>query len=193
MAEVTDGREKTGMTEEIVTDVNVTTEPAETQPDTKPAEQPKAPETPKEKLFTQAELERIIDDRLKRERKKYEGFDALKELAAKATAAESKIAEMERERDAAVRKVAAIVELGAQGIPSERYDAALKLMPDGDAKEAVEKLLKEYPWLKETGSKNGSVKIGPTNPAGTNSTDLSWLPIYRQKGGTFGGGGVKTE
>ena len=35
------------------------------------------------KTFTQAELDNIVADRLKRERAKYEGFDELKEKAAK--------------------------------------------------------------------------------------------------------------
>ena len=40
-------------------------------------------ETQAEKTFTQAELDNIVAERLKRERAKYEGFDELKEKAAK--------------------------------------------------------------------------------------------------------------
>lgn len=52
-----------------------------TEPTTAPAEGT-TPAPPGDKTFTQADLDRIVEDRLGRERKKYEGFDDLKAKAA---------------------------------------------------------------------------------------------------------------
>jgi hypothetical protein len=51
------------------------------EPNTETTE-PKAPaEASTDKTFTQADLDRVVEDRLSRERKKYEGFDDLKAKA----------------------------------------------------------------------------------------------------------------
>jgi hypothetical protein len=51
---------------------------------TAPAEGTPTPAPPEGKTFTQADLDRIVEDRLGRERKKYEGFEELKARAARA-------------------------------------------------------------------------------------------------------------
>lgn len=54
-------------------------EPAAEPATTEPAPEPPKPE---DRTFTQADLDRVVSDRLDRERKKYEGFDELKAKAA---------------------------------------------------------------------------------------------------------------
>jgi hypothetical protein len=68
-----------------------TTEPTGTKPEGQPTEQ----------TFTQADVDRIVADRLKREREttrtKYADYDALKAKAGEATTLEERVAEIERQ------------------------------------------------------------------------------------------------
>lgn len=80
-------------------DLDDAVEPAKAT-ETTPAEE----QTPEgDKKFTQEDLDRIVQERIVRERSKYEGFDSLKEKAEqydsvveRATAAETRASELER-------------------------------------------------------------------------------------------------
>jgi len=138
----------------------------EVQPDATGGGQQPAPAD--ERRFTQAELEAHLDERLKRERKKYEGFDELKQKAAKwaeheelqkseLQRAQERADKAERERAAAMARssdaliraavVAAAGRLGAKH-PDDAFRladrAAVKVGDDGEvegAEEAVRALV----------------------------------------------------
>lgn len=147
-----------------------------------------------EKTFTQTELNRIIDERLERERKKYTDYGDLKKAAEQWKAHEDaqktelqKLQEQLSSKDSALEKAAAerktaliqaavIAEAGTQGVAPDRLKAALKLLDIskltiaedgtvGGMADALKALLEENPFLKAEEGKSKSSKVSPTNPA----------------------------
>lgn len=145
-----------------------------------------------EQTFTQAELDRIVGERLAREKEKTKDYDDLKKKAAAHDKAEAeKLSEVERltkeKGEAESRSAQAIATANARlilaevklvsataGIPADKLDAAVKLADlsgvkvadDGTitgAKEALEACLKAYPFLKAPA---GAVGSGGGNPGG---------------------------
>lgn len=94
------------------------------------SEAPEQPEQPgateqQEQTFTQADVDRIVADRLKREREKFKDYDALKEKASEAKTAEDRLAELEkRYEDAETRALRANV-ASEYGISAEDRDLFL--------------------------------------------------------------------
>lgn len=82
-----------------------------------------------EQAFTQADVDRIVADRLKREREtvkaKYADYDDLKVKAGQATTAEERIAALEREVDASRREALRRRVQAAHGIADEDADLFL--------------------------------------------------------------------
>lgn len=90
-----------------------------------PTPDPKPDEAPKGDSFTQADVDRIVADRLKREREKFADYDDLKKQAAGAKTAEDRISELEKSvadanREALRRRVQA-----KHGISDEDADLFL--------------------------------------------------------------------
>lgn len=81
------------------------------------------------KTFTQAELDSIVAERLKRERSKYEGFDELKEKAAK-------FDELEETRKSELQKVTERAEKLQKELDSIKKTQSLKELRERVAKEA---------------------------------------------------------
>ena len=89
-----------------------------------PEQQPEGGEQ-QEQTFTQADVDRIVADRLKREREKFKDYDALKEKASEAKTAEDRLAELEkRYEDAETRALRANV-ASEYGISAEDRDLFL--------------------------------------------------------------------
>lgn len=115
-------------------------------PEAPPETPPEAPPEPVKLDMTQADLDRIIADRLARDRAKHADYDELKAKAAKLDEIEEaqkseleklqdqlaenqrKAAEAQAERDGAIIQNAVLVEAGKQGVPQDRLGAALKLL-----------------------------------------------------------------
>ncbi len=137
---------------------------------------PETGDKPSGKTFTQADLDRLIDERLKRERAKYEDYPKLKEQAKQwqehEDAQKSELEKLQTKLDAetAARERAesraksafvqssAMSELAAKGVPPDRLKAAFRLLDadglkvedDGTVNgvtDAVDKLLKENAFL----------------------------------------------
>lgn len=133
-----------------------------------------------DKKFTQADVDKIIGDRLKRERdgwkkeleeeKRKADMTANEKLADELKQANEKISATETKANARAITAEAKIAAQAAGIKPERITAALKLAdfsdvavgedgePDAKAvKSKIEALLKEYPEFKgESGSSGGS-------------------------------------
>ena len=107
-----------------------------TPPEPKPKE-PEGDPKPADKMFTQADLDKILKDRLDKERKKYDGFDELKEKAQKFDELENKkleeagkLQELHEKREAALR------------------DEMAKVQAELDALKAEQKSREVYDWKK---------------------------------------------
>lgn len=190
------------------------------QPTSVPTPEP-APDKSEEKTFTQAEVNAILKQRLDERKSKYADYDELKAAAEKLKTIEDaqksetqklqeRLAQLEKQageamagRTEALIRAAAIAEL-SKVIPADRVSAGIKLLDkstlklgDGDAIEglsaAIEAMLKENPFLKETAATTpppeSKPKISATNPAGTGGKtggNLDWL--NPQSRPTFGDG-----
>lgn len=175
---------------------------------------------PPAKLFTQAELDAHIADRLKREREKYADYDALKTRAAKLQeiedaqkSAEEKLQEQltalqqqtekakADRRDAVLRSaiVAAAAKAGMTD-PADAYsllDKSKIEIKDDDTvtgiEEAIKALVESKPYLvKSAPGRQTPAPTSPTNPAGNAGGDnLDWHPLRQKRGAKIGGGGVR--
>lgn len=152
-----------------------------------------------DKTFTQADLDRIVGERLTREREKYKDYDTYKEKAGKYDESEAnKLSEQEKlkkERDEANEKSTAALttankrlvtaelklQAAAQGVPADRLAAVTKLTDlssvnvddNGDVsgvKEAIEACLKANAFLL-AGVAGGSNLEG--NPAGNKGAQVN--------------------
>jgi hypothetical protein len=159
------------------------------------------------KKFTQAELDNIIDQRLKREREKYKDYADAKKKAEQWDKQESDRLSVEEKlkkdlenmqatvtaaqnaRKQALIKSEVVAKMQGK-VASDRMQAALKLLDvsaltvtDADEVEgvdaAIEALLKDNPFLK--GSDKPGAGLSATNPAGGAPAEdvKSWLPIYQ--------------
>ncbi len=95
-----------------------------------PTATPTSEPAQQDKTFTQSDLDRIVEDRLSRERKKYDGFDDLKAKAqrldeleaanqSEIEKAQTKTAKAERERDEARAALVRFEVAGAKGITGD--------------------------------------------------------------------------
>jgi len=146
------------------------------------------------KTFTQEDIDRVLKDRLARERKAWdkEQADAKKQaemseaekLKAAKDEAEAKATEAMSKADAKIIKAEAKVQALAAGVKPERVDALLKLAdissvtigddgePDAKTlKAAVEAALKEYPEFKAGAGTSG--RSGDDFSGGTNTDGLT--------------------
>lgn len=167
---------------------------AETQTEQAQTEQVKKTEQATEpRTFSQAELDKIVQDRLAREAKKYDGFDDLKTKAAefdklqeaqktelqkatdRATELEKKANAAEaRAKDTALR-AAIIGEAAKQGADPDVAAALVTPQitfndsgdPEGVA-EAITALLEAKPFLKADGGSRGNADQGARDGAGAN-------------------------
>lgn len=142
------------------------------------------------KTLTQAEVDVIVRDRLKREREKFKDYDTLKEQASKwSTLEEAQKTELDKAREgltkaeqaasaAVARANNALRKAGVVGAASElgaiKPEAVFKLLNIDDieiddegnvtnARQLVEDLLKEMPFLKGTRASNmGTLAAGAT-------------------------------
>lgn len=157
---------------------------------TAPAQAPAAPE-PKTGTFTQDDVDRIIRERIAREREKYADYDAVKERAARLDQieeaqrtdlekAQKRAEKAERERDEAVQrantslaKAAVVAEAGRRGVIDP--DAAYQLLPEGSVAvgddgqvtgldEALTALVDAKPYLVGTNAPSGGGNGGPMAP-----------------------------
>lgn len=173
--------------------------PAATRPHTAPAATP--PPTPAvsvpEALFTQADLDRILAERLQRERAKFAGFDDLQaqvqDLAGKlqaqeaaATQASNRAAQAERERQI----VTAAAALGFAD-PAD----AVRLLDATVKPEAIESELKGLATKKPYLVRRQAQPVAPANPARSTEparpTEAERLASYlgRTPGAFWAGGG----
>ena len=148
-----------------------------------------------DKNFSQADLDRVVQDRLARAEKKWEADlqkkleDERKKAAmtetekltaakeeAEAKAAQALAAANEMLIRAEVKSIAAdmgLVDGDAAYALIDREDVEVKDGKVKGVKEALEALVKEKPWIKKGETKGGSVGAG-TNPGSSNSkTDMN--------------------
>lgn len=129
-----------------------------------------------EKTFTQTELNRLIDERLTRERAKYADYADLKKAAdqwkahedaqkteleklqAQITDWQNRATQAEAARKHSVLRSSVMAEAAKQGVPADRIEAAYKLLNSAELKveaddaipnlsEAVARLLTDNPFL----------------------------------------------
>lgn len=166
-------------------------------PDPAPSDPPANPE-PAAKTFTQADIDRVVQQRLARERKEWEAkldeerkqasMSEAEKLKAQVTAAEAKATEAANLAAQRVIRAEAKLHAVALGIKPERADMALRLAdlsgvelgddgePDAGAiKTALEKVLADLPELK--GAANGAVGGGsnPANGSGNATPDVKTM------------------
>ncbi len=105
-----------------------------------------------ESTFTQADVDRIVKERVQRERAKYADYDDLKKKAGEATTAEERIASLEQEvkrtqREALRRRVQA-----AHGISDEDADLFLTADDEDTLTKQAERLSKREAERKKQGN-----------------------------------------
>lgn len=126
--------------------------------DTETQNQPStAGERQPDRTFTQADVDRIVGERLMREREKYSDYEALKKGAADAGAMQAQLAAAQQTATAAQIEAALVREAAGAGLTADRLAAALRLTEMGaikvengavtGAKEALAKALTDYPFL----------------------------------------------
>lgn len=91
----------------------------------KPEEQKPEGKQPEEQTFTQADVDRIVRERVQRERAKFADYDDLKAKAGEATTAEERIAKLEQEIQASQREALRRRVQAAHGISDEDADLFL--------------------------------------------------------------------
>lgn len=95
-----------------------------TDPNPTPAPAPDPAPEP-DQTFTQADVDRIVRERVKREREKFADYDELKAKAEGATTAEERIANLEKEIEATKREAMRRRVQAAHGITDEDADLFL--------------------------------------------------------------------
>lgn len=133
------------------------------------------------RTFTQAEVDRIVGDRLGREREKFADYETLKAAATNGAALQAQLAAAQQQAAAARIEAALVREAVTAGLTADKLAAALRLADtsgvkvDGEAltgaKEAVAAMLTAYPFLAAptvtpTGNGNGAV-AGAAKPMAT--------------------------
>lgn len=115
----------------------------EQTPDQKPAE-----------TFTQADVDRIVKERVQRERTKYADYDALKEKAGNATTLEERVAEIERQAKESEERAMRAEVANAKGLTpaqAKRLIGATREELEADADEL----------LKDIGAQKKSSNVSP--------------------------------
>ncbi len=170
-----------------------------------------------EKTFTQADLNKLIDERLTRERAKYADYADLKKAAdqwkqhedaqkseveklqAQIADWQNRATQADTARKQTLIKSSVMAEAGKQGVPADRIEAAYKLLNVSDLKieaddaipnlsEAVARLLTDNPFLVAQ-TTPGKPPTPKTSPTNPASTPTGseWLAEY--KANLRGGGG----
>lgn len=163
-----------------------------------------------QRTFSQDDVNRLIDERLKREREKYADYTDLKAKAAKWQEHEdaqkteleklqaqiadwqNRATQAEQKRQTAILRSSIMAEAAKQGVPADRIEAAYKLLNVSDLKleaddaipnlsEAVARLLTDNPFLVAASGKPPAPKTSPTNPASAPTGDSQWLADYKAK------------
>lgn len=80
-----------------------------------------------DKTFTQADVDRILGQRLTEERAKFANHDQLKAKAESVPGLEASVTKAQDEATAATIRSAGILALVTKGVPADRIEAALKL------------------------------------------------------------------
>jgi hypothetical protein len=158
-----------------------------TQPDTG---------TTGEKTFTQAELDAVVRDRLKREREKYADYDTLKAAAAGAEANKTQLDKVLEKLTAAEERAAKLEEGNLRGsvATAKKLPAFLAKKLSGKTKEELEadadEMLAEW---KAAGGKTGD---DTTEESGTEGGTTTQQPATAQRGRpkeTLRSGAPRTE
>lgn len=152
-------------------------EAKEQEAEQKPEAEPKPEEAPKteEPLFTQADVDRIVKERLAREAKKASGEQARTDNAAKEQIAglQAQVADLQSQ----VRAYQAKSVLADLNVKPGREDALVKLADlseldgksgreyESELKEIMADLVKEYPEFIEQEDRQGFIKAGTARPA----------------------------
>jgi hypothetical protein len=119
-----------------------------------------------EKTFTQADLDRVVADRLARERAKYADYDELKTAAQAAKGAESTLDKMQKQLDAMEKRATAAeaesmrssvaAELGLTPKQARRLAGATREELLADGRELIDDLgIEVKPGTKQDGKKDG--------------------------------------
>ncbi len=147
-----------------------------------------------EKTFTQADVDKLIKDRLAREKKGQPSKEELKAFkewqetqktneeknAEKITAAETKVKEAEAKATALEAKVSAL----SKGVKADSVDDVVtlaKAMVDDDTPidKAIDKVLKKYPSFKGEQQSNKGFKVGSGGDGGSSkNTDDELKKIF---------------
>lgn len=162
-----------------------------------------------QRTFSQDDVNRLIDERLERERKKYADYSDLKakaskwqehedaqkseveKLTAQIADWQNRATQADTARKQTLIKSSVMAEAGRQNVPADRLEAAYKLLNVSDLKleaddaipnlsEAVARLLTDNPFLVATPGKPQAPKTSPTNPASA-PTGSDWLAEYAAK------------
>ena len=213
--------EQTTSTTETGADTNEPTQPTGEQVEaapSSPAPEPAKPETPNpvpappatDKTLTQAEVDRIVQQRLAREREKYADYDELNAKAAKATELESasqteaerlaalanEIAELKKARELdQAERAAAQLELARTRIASEKglTPAQAKWLRGDTAEEiatAAEELVESFglnkptdpePEARQVQRPKERLRPGSTNPGDDNRTPAEIAAEIRRR------------
>lgn len=112
------------MSEETTTEEQATTE----QPATEAAE----------KTFTQAELDRVVSERLAREREKYSDYEAIKERAAQAEELSQKLTETSARAEAAELSALRTAVSAEHGVPVKHLTGSTEEELAAQAQELLE-------------------------------------------------------
>lgn len=150
---------------------------------------------PTPRTFSQDDVNRLIDERLKREREKYADYTDLKAKAAKWQEHEdaqkseleklqaqiadwqNRATQAEQRRQSAILRSSVMAEAAKQGVPADRIEAAYKLLDatqlsvgESDTipglEEAIKAMLEVNPFLLATGTPKPPLpRTSPTNPA----------------------------
>ena len=131
---------------------------------TAPAAEPTAPAA--DRLFTQEEVNGIIEERLRRERGKYADYDALREKAEKYDASEARVGELQQQLDAlsqadAVRTVRAKVAKDT-GVPVDLLTCDTEEACTAQAQSILDFAKADaYPVVRDGGEPTRAPKGGP--------------------------------
>lgn len=142
--------------------------PTPTPPNPEP-EQGKEPEGKPEPTFTQAEVDRILNDRLARERAKFADYDELKERAAGAKSLEERVADIENQARQSEERALRAEVANAKGLTpgqAKRLVGSTKAELEADA----DALLADIGAQRKQGNV-APREGGNPNPSGSSSDD----------------------
>jgi hypothetical protein len=118
-----------------------------------------------EQTFTQADIDRIVKERVKRVETKYADYDELKAKAGQATTAEERIATLEREVEASKREALKRRVQAAHGIADEDADLFLTGTDEETLTAQAKRLADRESERKKNGNRVPREGATPTPPA----------------------------